>query len=206
MAMSSLMFDGVFDAFPKLRVGFLEAGAGWLPDFVHSLHEHWEKRIVDFDPSIEPGVAQFLREFARERHLPASSGVLQKARQLLSCFTPGEREASQEEIHAFRHEHPHIESDPWTYVERGQVFVTVEPDDPAPMQLQAALGDLGTRVCGLAIDYGHWDATLEDCVAQATGKPGMDGAFAKRIVCDNALEFYGPRLEQRIQSQLAKSA
>jgi predicted TIM-barrel fold metal-dependent hydrolase len=206
MAMSSLMFDGVFDACPQLRVGFLEAGAGWLPDFVHSLHEHWEKRIVHFDPSIEPRIGQFLREFARERHLPASSGVLQKARQLLSCLTPGDREASAEELQAFRHEHPHIQNDPWTYVERGQVFVTVEPDDPAPTQLRAALGELGTRICGLAIDYGHWDATLADCVAQATNKPGMDAAFARRLVCDNALEFYGSRLQARINSPLAKSA
>ena len=207
MAMASLMFDGVFDAFPMLRVGFLEAGAGWLPDFVQSLHEHWKKRIVDFDPSVEPSIGQFVREFARERHLPASSGVLQKTRRLLACLTPGsELETSDEELRAFRHEHPLIANDPWTYVDRGQVFVTVEPDDKAPVQLRAALGDLGTRICAMAIDYGHWDATLRNCVSLMTGGPGVDEAFAKRLVSENALRLYGPRLQERVQSPVAKTA
>ena len=207
MAMASLMFDGVMDRFPGLRFGFLEAGAGWLPDFVQTLHEHREKRIVHFDPSIEPGIGAFLREFAREPNVAGRAGLLDKARQLLACLSPGSASpASAAELHAFRNEHPALESDPWDFVGRGQVFVTIEPDDPAPIQLEAALGDLGTRVCGLAVDYGHWDATLRGCVSMVTERPGVSPEFAERLVSRNALDFYGSRLRSRIAWPLAETA
>jgi len=37
-ALAYCVFDGVFDRFPTLRMGFLEAGCGWLPDLVHAFH------------------------------------------------------------------------------------------------------------------------------------------------------------------------
>lgn len=43
-AMTALVSGGVFDRHPRLRVGFLESGAGWLPWFVERLHEHYESR------------------------------------------------------------------------------------------------------------------------------------------------------------------
>lgn len=50
LALARMIFDGAFEQFPTLRVGFLEGGCGWLPDLAHACHEHWEKRIRDFDP------------------------------------------------------------------------------------------------------------------------------------------------------------
>ena len=88
--------------------------------------------------------------------------------------------------------------DPFAYVERGQVFLSVEPDDPAPDWLPAALGDVGRRVCGFAVDYGHWDATLENCVGLVAGRPGLDAEHKRALLSDNALRFYGPRLRRRI--------
>lgn len=199
MALAKLIFDGTLEAFPKLRFGFLEAGVGWLPDLLHNLHEHWEKRVRDFDPSVEPSVPEFLLEFARERDASGALGLLRKARQLLAIFSPRRgAEASREELAAFRNEHPRLTSDPLAALERGQLFFTFEPDDPAPTYLRAALGAAGERVCGLAIDYGHWDATLKDCVALATERPGIDHAYAARLVGGNALAFYGERLANRV--------
>jgi predicted TIM-barrel fold metal-dependent hydrolase len=43
-AMTALVSGGVFDRHPRLRVGFLEAGVGWVPYFIDRLHEHFEKR------------------------------------------------------------------------------------------------------------------------------------------------------------------
>jgi len=43
-AMTALVSGGVFDRHPRLRVGFLEAGVGWVPYFLDRLHEHYEKR------------------------------------------------------------------------------------------------------------------------------------------------------------------
>ncbi len=199
MALAKLLFDGTLDAHPRLRVGFLEAGVGWLPDLLHNLHEHWEKRVLRFDPTLEPSVPDFLREFARERDARGRRSLLRKARQLLAIFTPrrGE-EASPEEIAAFRNEHPNLRGDPLRALERDQLFFTVEPDDPAPRYLRQALGAAGERVCGLAIDYGHWDATLEKCVALAAGHAEGDAAYAARLVGGNALGFYGERLVRRL--------
>jgi hypothetical protein len=208
MAIAKLIFDGVLDAFPKLRFGFLEAGAGWLPDLMHSLHEHWQKRVVDFDPALEPSTREFLREFARERDGAGRLRLLRKARQLLAIFSPHrEAEACAAELERFQREHPRIQGDPWQCLARGQLFLTVEPDDPAPLYLRAALGDAGTRVCGVALDYGHWDATLAGCVAMVAERPGVDAGFARRLLRDNALAFYGQRLALRIEHPaLARSA
>ena len=99
MAIAKLVFDGVLERFPRLRFGFLEAGAGWFPDFIHNLHEHWQKRIANFDPSIEPSLGQFLVEFARERDMHGGLGLLRKARRLLGVLTPGaEEKASPAEL------------------------------------------------------------------------------------------------------------
>lgn len=43
-AMTALVSGGVFERHPRLRVAFLEAGAGWLPWFVERLGEHYESR------------------------------------------------------------------------------------------------------------------------------------------------------------------
>ena len=42
--MTSLVMQGVFEAFPRLRVGFMEAGCTWAPYWLGRLDEEWEKR------------------------------------------------------------------------------------------------------------------------------------------------------------------
>lgn len=42
MAVGSFVAGGVLERFPRLRVAFLEAGAGWVPWVMDRLHEHWE--------------------------------------------------------------------------------------------------------------------------------------------------------------------
>jgi predicted TIM-barrel fold metal-dependent hydrolase len=197
MALSKLIFDGVLEEFPGLRFGFLEAGAGWLPDFLYNLREHWQKRVVHFDPSIEPSPREFLLEFARETGV--GRDTLRRTRRLLgTLFRSSEEQVSPAELEAFRYEHPKLVRDPLEYVERGQVFLTIEPDDPAPAWLPAALGECGRRVCGMAVDYGHWDAEIDGCVGQVCQRPGIDPDFAVRLVSTNALDFYGDRLRDRI--------
>ncbi len=52
----SLVFGGVPTRFPELAFGFLECGAGWAVDLLHSLEEHWEKRnlegLKNYDPAM----------------------------------------------------------------------------------------------------------------------------------------------------------
>jgi len=35
--------EGVFDRYPRLRIGFMEGGAGWLPFWAERFDEHMEK-------------------------------------------------------------------------------------------------------------------------------------------------------------------
>lgn len=200
MAIAKLIFDGVMETFPHLRFGFLEAGAGWMPDFMHNLREHWEKRIADFDPNVEPSVTEFLRELVRERGSGECLGLARRSRSLLRMlFTESCGQASSEEIEAFRYEHPKLLRDPGEYLDRGQIFLTVEPGDPAPTWLPQALGEAGKRLCGMAVDYGHWDAILDNCVGRIADLPGVDSDHAIRLLSTNALDFYGEPLRRRIQ-------
>lgn len=43
IAMMHMIGEGVFDRFPRLRVAFMEGGAGWLPFWMERLDEHVEK-------------------------------------------------------------------------------------------------------------------------------------------------------------------
>lgn len=40
--LSSMVSEGVFEKFPNLKVGFLEAGCGWVPYMMDRLDEKWE--------------------------------------------------------------------------------------------------------------------------------------------------------------------
>ncbi len=43
IAMMHMIGEGIFDRFPKLRVGFMEGAAGWLPFWMERFDEHLEK-------------------------------------------------------------------------------------------------------------------------------------------------------------------
>jgi uncharacterized protein len=42
MAMLSMIVNGVYERFPRLRVAYMEAGCGWLPSWLHRIEEHVE--------------------------------------------------------------------------------------------------------------------------------------------------------------------
>lgn len=44
LAALSMIAGGVVERFPRLKIAFLESGCGWLPFWLHRMHEHWEKR------------------------------------------------------------------------------------------------------------------------------------------------------------------
>ena len=43
LQLTNMVFGGVFDRFPRLRVAYLEAGVGWVPFMMDRLHEDYEK-------------------------------------------------------------------------------------------------------------------------------------------------------------------
>ncbi|HWP29452.1 MAG TPA: amidohydrolase family protein [Chloroflexota bacterium] len=48
IALMHLIGEGVFDRFPRLRVGFMEGGIGWVPYWVERMDEHFEKLRPQF--------------------------------------------------------------------------------------------------------------------------------------------------------------
>ncbi len=43
IALMHMIGEGVFDRYPKLKVGFMEGGCGWLPFWAERMDEHYEK-------------------------------------------------------------------------------------------------------------------------------------------------------------------
>jgi uncharacterized protein len=43
IAMMHMIGEGVFDKFPKLKIGYMEGAAGWLPFWMERFDEHLEK-------------------------------------------------------------------------------------------------------------------------------------------------------------------
>jgi hypothetical protein len=41
---AGLIYGGVPEAFPRLRIGFMETGVGWVPYWMERMDEEWEKR------------------------------------------------------------------------------------------------------------------------------------------------------------------
>jgi uncharacterized protein len=58
LALTCFTVGGVLHRFSELRVGFLEAGAGWLPFWLERLDEHWE-HVPDQAPLIDRPPSQY---------------------------------------------------------------------------------------------------------------------------------------------------
>jgi predicted TIM-barrel fold metal-dependent hydrolase len=195
MALAACVFDGVFDRFPTLRMGFLEAGCGWLPDLIHAFHEHWEKRIRDFDPDTRISMAEFTRELLRERGgVDGRLNLLGKARGIYDLLMRAERERRTAADDGYIFEYRHLDHDPTDFFRRGQVYASFESDDPAPAYLREALGDLGEDLACFSADYGHWDGVLAGCVANVARTRPYERSHLGKLLAGNCLRFYGTRL------------
>ena len=200
MALATCVFEGLFDRFPTLRLGFLEAGCGWLPDLVHAFHEHWEKRIRDFDPTISMRRGRFASELLRERvGADGKRHPWRKLRQALQLYRRTSRDRRADDTDAFLHEHRALDHDPVDFFRRGQVFVSFESDDPAPAYLREALGAWGEDVACFSADYGHWDGVLTDCVRNVARVRPYAREHLQKLLAGNCLRFYGRRLEAAVE-------
>lgn len=60
-ALSSLVFEGVFDRFPDLRFVMIEGGFGWAPSCVWRMDKHWA-RMRDEVPHVKRPPSEHVRE------------------------------------------------------------------------------------------------------------------------------------------------
>ncbi len=58
--LTSLFCNGVPEKFPKLRIGFLEAGCGWVPYWMERLDEEYEKRAEEV-PLLRGKPSEYMR-------------------------------------------------------------------------------------------------------------------------------------------------
>ena len=199
MCLATCLFDGVFDRFPGVRVAFLEAGCGWLPDLIHAFHEHWEKRIRDFDPDVRVSMTEFARELVRERGgRDGRLHLLGKARAMYDVLVRAERERRAPDTDAYVFEHPALDHDPTDVFRRGQIFASFESDDPAPAYLREALGPLGEDLACFTVDYGHWDGVLRGCVGNVVRQRTWGREHLGKLLGGNCLRLYGARLERAL--------
>jgi predicted TIM-barrel fold metal-dependent hydrolase len=199
MALSACVFEGVFDRHPALRAGFLEGGCGWVADLVHAYHEHWEKRIRDFDPDVKVPPGQFARELFRERvRSDRKRHVLRKVKHAYGLYRRSQKDAAAVDRTAFIHEHPNLTHDPVDFFRSGRIFLSFESDDPAPSYLKAALGTIGEDIACFSADYGHWDGVLTDCVENVVKAADYERAHLAKLLAGNCLRLYGRRLEDAL--------
>jgi len=101
-AVGALIGGGVFDLFPRLRVGVFETSAGWMPWAIEQFDDGFEAR-----PDMVP-------------NLKRSPSEILAAGQLFHAVEPGERyvqhcvEELGEDVWLFATDYPHTGS-PWPY-------------------------------------------------------------------------------------------
>ena len=133
-AMVALTLCGVFERFPALRLGFLEAGCGWAPSWADRIEEHFE-------------------------------------------LAPGDYRGG----------------DPRGRLQR-RSWLTFEIEEPG---LASSLAQGWADNVMFSSDYPHHDAVYPGAV-KAVHERGLDEPLERKVLCDNALAFYGPRLASRL--------
>jgi predicted TIM-barrel fold metal-dependent hydrolase len=100
--LTNMMFQGVFDRFPRLRLAFLEAGVGWVPYMMDRLDEDAEKfgsrlaKPLQRRPSeyLKSGNVYFTAE-VEEKTLPYVLSLLGEDAILWASDYPHERERDE---------------------------------------------------------------------------------------------------------------
>ncbi|MGD2184178.1 amidohydrolase family protein [Lusitaniella coriacea] len=200
LAMARAIFDGAFEQFPNLRVGFLEGGCGWVPDLAHAFCEHWEKRIRDFDPKhpYRPSLMEATKLMIQEKGGSNNINLIGKTKNMFELLWNTQHDPTKIDDASLYEHYDLRDRNPLEYFERGQIFVSFESDDPAPAYLPTAMGEVGKRLACFSGDYGHWDGVFHNCVKKAATVADYDREHLELLLGGNALALYGDRLRQSL--------
>jgi predicted TIM-barrel fold metal-dependent hydrolase len=75
---TSFLCQGGSVRFPRLKIGFLEIGATWLPYYLDRLDEHWEKRAEEEMPHLKKKPSQVFRESAIKVSIEGKESLLRE--------------------------------------------------------------------------------------------------------------------------------
>lgn len=103
--LASLIFEGTFNQFPKLRVAFIEWGFSWLPTFLWRMDKEWRNFRSDV-PWVDRPPSEYVREFVRFSTQPIDEPG-----------NPRDLWPVLEQMHAsetlvFSSDYPHYDNDP----------------------------------------------------------------------------------------------
>ena len=204
LALARMVFDGAFEQFPTLRVGFLEGGCGWLPDLAHAFHEHWEKRIRDFDPKkpYRPSLMEFTKLMVQERGTSNNFNLISQAKNMFDLLWNTQHDPAKIDDESLYEHYDLRHRDPMEYFQRGQIYTSFESDDPGPAYLPVAMGEIGKHLTCFSGDYGHWDGVLHNCVKDAAEVTDYDREHLELLLGGNALALYGKTLQNSLPSYL----
>jgi len=186
-----LVFGGVMQRFPDLRVAFLEGGVSFGVQLLGDLISRWEKRgganIERLDPS---GV-----DFGTWDGLVAEHGGRTFADPTMRRATFGQSDNPPAELDDFRDSGVRGVDDLVALFER--FFFGCEADDPTvPWSFATRLGHATPELHAmLGSDIGHWDVTdMGDVLHEAhelVDDGLLDAVHFRRFVCDNAVLLHG---------------
>jgi predicted TIM-barrel fold metal-dependent hydrolase len=137
-AVTAIVIGGVLERFPRLKVGFLEAGCGWVPFWLEHMDEEFEKR---------------------------------------------------------HREVPWLRQKPSDYIRNCPAYFGVEPEEKL---IPLVAREIGSDKLMYASDYPHWDSDWPNTVKTLVERDDVDDALRQKVMCDNALSFYG--LKQPVQA------
>jgi len=61
MQLTGMVFEGVPEIYPRLRIGFMEAGCSWVPFWMDRMDEEWEKRGEVEAPACKKRPSEYIR-------------------------------------------------------------------------------------------------------------------------------------------------
>ncbi len=189
--LAELVVHGVLERHPQLRFGVVDAGCGWLPNFVFELCDRWQRRdLLDAPPvfSSRRFAVEYLRERGRRGWLGRRRGLRELRSMVSGAVAP--TLAAAEGVPA--------ERNPEEYFARGQVFVTCGSDDPGAAHLRDAFGPVGERLACWSTGYGRWHASDDGALEKASSNPQLGLDYVTRLVSTNAIRLYGERLRRRL--------
>src|SRR5512132_2347657 len=102
LQITNMMFQGIFQEFPKLRIAYLEAGAGWVPFMMDRMEEDYEKFAARLAPQLKNPPSHFFKSGnifvtmeVEERTAPYVVDLLRPDVLMWASDFPHERERDQ---------------------------------------------------------------------------------------------------------------